>query len=641
MSIGKTGGCRMKYNIKIYDQNMKEQARLENAYDISYTMKLNALCTCSFKLPKDDKKTAYCQPFYFVELFDSGERVELFRILPQTITTDEASYIEYQCEHVLATLMDDVMFKYHQIGNNGVYTDRVIRYVLDHQEVKRWKLGDCDFRRQFEYKWENENLLASLFSIPKPFVEKYKWTFETTGYPWTLSLKKIDNKAKSDIRYRKNLVGIEKTVDPTNIVTRLYALGFGEGDNQLDFAKINGGKAYIEKNVAKYGLKSSILTDRRFESPETLLAYAKAMLDGLSEPYISYKVNTVDLSIVDKRKYSEFKVGDIVSIKDEDFGDDKLFPIISITKKDVKGSPYDISLEIANKKQDISGSISDLMERARINDTYAQGATNLMQMAFVDNADPKYPAKFKFYIPNEMARINKLILNYTLEPFRAYSKATKGGGKVSDTTSSGGGDWTSTESGGGDWTSTDSGGGDWTSTDSGGGGYTTSGVDRYIGGGKGHNHGVQNGAVMRDGQGKYMGTFWESGDHEHRIDLPNHSHQVRIPSHSHQVRIPSHSHSVRIESHKHQFTIPDHTHDIEYGMYQGSSARSATLRVDGIYVGNTNTEVDIIPYLSKDKGGRIQRGTWHTVEIVPDGLTRVNASLFIQLFTTSRGGGDY
>lgn len=281
------------------------------------------------------------------------------------------------------------------------------------------------------------------------------------------------------------------------------------------------------------------------------------------------------------------------------------------------------------------------MERARINDTYAQGATNLMQMAFVDNADRNYPAKFKFYIPNEMARINKLILNYTLEAFRAYSKATKGGGKVSDTTSSGGGDWTSTESGGGDWTSTDSGGGDWTSTDSGGGGYTTSGVDRYIGGGKGHNHGVQNGAVMRDGQGKYMGTFWESGDHEHRIDLPNHSHQVRIPSHSHQVRIPSHTHSVRIESHKHQFTIPDHTHDIEYGMYQGSSARSATLRVDGVYVGNTDKEVNIIPYLSKDKGGRIQRGTWHTVEIVPDGLTRVNASLFIQLFTTSRGGGDY
>ena len=620
---------------------MKEQARLENAFDISYTMKLNELCVCSFKLPKDDKKTGYCQPFYFVELFDSGKRVELFRILPQTVTTSNLSYVEYQCEHVLATLMDDVMFKYHQIGNNGVYTDRVIRYVLDHQEVKRWKLGDCDFKRQFEYKWENENLLASLFSIPKPFVEKYKWTYETTGYPWTISLKKIETKPKSDIRYRKNLVGIEKTVDPTNIVTRLYALGFGEGDNQLDISKLNGGKCYIEKNVSKYGLKSSILTDRRFESAETLLAYAKSMLNELCEPYISYKVSTVDLAIVDKNKYAEFKVGDTVLIKDDDAEDDKLFPIVSISKRDVAGSPYDINLEIANKKQDISGSISDLMERARINDTYAQGATNLMQMAFVDNADPKYPAKFKFYIPKEMARINKLILNYTLEPFRAYSKATKGGGNVSDTTSSGGGDWTSTSSGGGDWTSTDSGGGDYTSTGSGGGGYTTSGVDRYIGGGRGHNHGIKNGAVLRDDQGHYMGEFQASGDHEHTIDLPEHSHSVRIPDHRHDVRIPDHTHSVRIPDHRHSFTLPDHTHEILYGMYQGSSASSATLRIDGQYVNITDKEVNIIPYLSKDQGGRIQRGTWHTVEIVPDGLTRVNASLFIQLFTTSRGGGDY
>ena len=630
----------MKYNIKIYNQSMEEQARLENAYDISYTMKLNELSVCSFKLPKNDKKIIYCQPFYFVELFDSGKRVELFRILPQTTTTNNESYIEFNCEHVLATLLDDVMFRYHQIGNNGVYTDRVIRYVLDHQEVKRWKLGRCDFRRQFEYKWENENLLSSLFSIPKPFVEKYKWTFETSKYPWTINLLKIDKTPKSDIRYRKNLVGIEKTEDPTNLVTRLYALGFGEGDNQLDFAKINGGKPYLEKNIGKYGLKTSILTDRRFESLETLLEYTRAMLDGLSEPYISYKINTVDLSVVDKNKYSEFKVGDIVLIKDDDASEDLYFPIVSVSKKDVAGSPYDVVLEIANKKQDISGSISDLMERSRINDNYAQGATNLMQMIYSDNADSNYPARFKFYIPTEMARINKLILNYTLEAFRAYSKAIKGGGAISKTTTSGGGKYTSTSTDGEIYETTSSGGGDWVSTDSGGGGYTTTGVDRYLHGGRGHNHGIPNNTGLVDKNGRQY-WFSESGDHEHTVNLPSHSHSVRISDHTHTISVSGHSHTVDIPDHTHNFTLPDHTHEIKYGMYEGKSARSAYLKIDGQRVNISDKEVDIIPYLSKDKGGRIQRGTWHTVEIVPDGLTRVNASLFIQLFTTSRGGGDY
>ena len=87
--------------------------------------------------------------------------------------------------------------------------------------------------------------------------------------------------------------------------------------------------------------------------------------------------------------------------------------------------------------------------------------------------------------------------------------------------------------------------------------------------------------------------------------------------------------------------MPDHKHDIDYGIYEGSKARYCYLKVDGQMVYTKDTEVNLIPYLSKDDGGKIQRGTWHTVEIMPDTLTRINASLFIQLFTNSRGGGDY
>ena len=245
------------------------------------------------------------------------------------------------------------------------------------------------------------------------------------------------------------------------------------------------------------------------------------------------------------------------------------------------------------------------MERARINDTYAQGATNLMQMAFVDNADERYPAKFKFYLPQEMARINKLILTYTVENFRAYSKATKGGGAQTKTTSSGGGDYTSTE-----WS---------------GSSYATTGVDNYSGWGLGtggHNHGIPHNTLFQDTSGRTY--YWvESGNHTHTVEIQGHSHSVNIPSHDH------------------SFTLPDHTHDIEYGIYENSAQSRCYLIVDGKAVYNYNSEVNLIPYLSKDDGGRIQRGTWHEVRIVPDKLVRINASLFIQLFTTSRGGGDF
>lgn len=603
---------------------MKELARLENAYGISYELKLNELWTCKFKLPKDDKKTKYCEIFNYVELFDGEDRVELFRILPNVLTREETPYIEYDCEHVLATLLDDVMFKYHQIGNMGIYTDRVIRYVLDRQAVKRWQLIQCDFKRQFEYKWENENLLAALFSIPKPFVDKYKWEFDTTSYPWGLSLKRLDEKYRADIQYRKNMQNIEKTVDPTNLVTRIYPLGYGEGDNQLDIKSVNGGKDYLEKNVSKYGLKSTILVDRRFESPETLKEYAQMVLNDLSEPYVSYKIQAVDLSISQPKKYQKFRPGDYILIRDTEDDINIKVPVISVSKPDVRGNPFGINLEIANKSQDITGSISDLMERSRINDTYAQGATNLQQIVYADNADERHPLTLKFYIPQEMARINKLILNYTIEAFRSYSVGLEYKQTKTTSTGSGGGTYKSdsTSSGGGAYTSTGGGGGTWRDTE----------TDKQYEGAmeKVYLKSTPNGTVDWS---KYVEIYFVK-KHSHGFTVPDHTHSIDIEAHTH-------SFSISVPNHEHSVTIPGHTHEQKHGIYEGSTAKQCYLKIDGQTVYKYDKEVNLIPYLSKDDSGKIQRGTWHEVEIVPNSLTRINASIFIQLFTNSRGGGDY
>ena len=604
----------MKYNIKIYDTNMRELARLENAYDISYELTLNALWSCSFTMPNDDPKIRHCKPYNYVELFDGGERVELFRIMPSTFTKADKSYTVFDCEHVLATLLDDVLFRYHQIGNLGVYTDKVIRYVLDRQTTKRWQLTECDFKRQFEYKWENENLLAALFSIPKPFVDDYAWQFNTKSYPWSLNLKKMDADYKADIQYKKNMQGIEKEEDPTNLVTRLYALGYGEGDNQLDISKVNGGKPYLEKNVSTYGLKSSILVDRRFESEETLKAFAQKTLDELSQPFLSYKIKTVDLAVKDSKKYARFVPGDYVRIRDTESGISLNAPIVKVSKRDVRGNPFDIELEVANKSRDVTGSISDLQNRTRISETYSQGATNLQQIAFADNAEASYPLELKFYIPQEMVRINKLILNYTIESFRSYSRGAKAAGYVSTSTSSGGGIY-KTET---------------TTYDGQQSISKTTGVDDYIQGGNGHNHGIIPGihlARWYKGAVGDGGQWLSSGDHTHSVDFT-------IESHSHEIQL-------NVSDHDHKIHIDPHSHDPIHGIYEGGRASQCYLRVDGKNVYNYSKEVNLVPHLSKDGSGRIERGAWHTVEIVPDALTRINANIFIQLFTNSRGGGDY
>src|SRR5690606_5090660 len=347
-----------KSYVTIYDLQMRRVAMLENAFDIQYEMPMNSLWTAAFSLPANDPKNAECQPLYFAEIFDESGRIELFRILNSTLRKNSnGSIITYQCEHVLGTLLDDILFQYHTIGNLGVYTRDVLTYILSKQTVQRWRLGTVEFSHQFEYNWENESLLGALFSVPKPFVDEYMWTWDTTTYPWTLNLVRPSNEVQAVVRYGTNMQGIERTIDPSNVVTRIYGLGYGEGVNQLTFAEINGGKPYLDAEpeyIEKYGLMQTVFVDRRFEYPETLMARCQALLNELKHPRITYTVQASELYALTKDPIDKFRTGAMVRVIDKEIGEDVTFRVLNVRKQDVIGQPGNVEIEIANRPQDIA-----------------------------------------------------------------------------------------------------------------------------------------------------------------------------------------------------------------------------------------------------------------------------------------------
>jgi len=634
-----------KSYVTIYDLQMRKVAYLENAFAIGYETPLNALWTARFSLPANDPKNVECQPLRFVEIFDGDERVDLFRILPNTARrSSDGQTITYECEHVLATLIDDVLFQYHQIGNLGVYTRDVLAYILSKQTVQRWALGTVAFARQFEYSWENENLLGALFSVPKPFAEEYMWTWDTSSYPWTLNLVEPPAGVQAYIRYGVNLRGIEKQTDPTDLCTRLYCLGYGEGVNQLTITEVNGGKPYLDADTqAQYGIISRIFVDRRFTSAETLKARGEALLNELKHPRISYSVDAAELYRLTNDPLDRFQVGSQVRVIDEELGVDIISRVVNRRRSDVTGAPGDVELEIANRPQDIAGTIADLANRQRINEVYAQGATNFDSHDFADNADPTHPAVLRFYIPAETVRINRVLLSYQVEAFRAYERAIAGGGAITTTTAAGGASTPTTSTTPQQVQTTSS---SPTTVES----SSTSDVWELfrifvpdaVEATPAHNHGIPSGTVLQKADGGTV-TFIESGAHAHALTA-DHRHNVTIPSHNHTVTIPAHNHTVNIPNHTHDITLPNHTHDIEYGIFEGPTPTALTVRVDGNVVpglGTSANDVDIVPYLAKDEGGRIQRGVWHTIEIAPNSLGRIVANVVTQIFVQSRGGGNY
>jgi len=348
--------------VVVYDINLKKVAYLENAFNVGYEKKLNSLWTAHFSLPADDPKNKYCKPLYYVEIFDGDQRVDLFRIISKQIARSESGEVfDYYAEHVLATLLDDVLFRYHQVGGTGVYTADVLQYILSHQSVQRWRLGRVEFAKQFQYSWENENLLAALFSVPRPFDQEYQWTWDTRSYPWTLNLLKADETLGPEIRYRRNLRGVKVEEDLSGLCTRLYALGRGEGVNQLSIEKVNPtGKPYIDADTQEqYGIVERVWVDRSIEDEKVLFHSAKAILEKIKIPRTSISVSAVDLYKITKDAFDKFELGRAVKVYDQDLGISYISRVVSLRKTDIAGAPGNIQIEIANSSQNVTNSIAD------------------------------------------------------------------------------------------------------------------------------------------------------------------------------------------------------------------------------------------------------------------------------------------
>lgn len=710
--------------VTVYNQDGEMLGVLENAGEVAYNLVHNDLWTASFTLPSGDPKNSLCQAHNLVHLPDGARDTGLYRIIgmPSGEETAAGGVKTYSLEHVMATLLDDVLFGYHEIGGPGVTTAQVIQYILDQQHTERWVLGECEYSDQFAYKFENTSLLSALLSLGNVLTDEYTWVFDTSASPWTVSLKHADATPGCGIHYRRNMVEVEKEMDASTLVTRLYMLGYGEGVNQLTIRDINGGVPYIDadtKNV--WGVKSSVYADTRIEDAATLKARGVALLNRLKNPYISYTASAVDLTRLTGQEWDKHMPGKLVRVLDGEHGIDFDARIVSIAKSDVRGRPGEIDITIANAPRDAADSINTLADRMGISELYSQGATNLYSQQYADNADAQHPAKMRVYVPSGCVRINQMLLSWQMEAFRAYETGAAAGGATATTTSSGGASTQTSSSGGGSERTSNSGGAATVTTEqtsfnsTGYAGVPLTQVGRdpmqftgsplnssgtaqmtSTGSAGGHSHnvlshnhsfsdsyslswghrhtvsqtGLDNGTTggvddyaaktitIGGMTGSATSTTGSAAGHTHGM---NHKHdfihvhnvsflvtippiKVDIPAHSHVFETSSHTHNVSIPAHTHDLTLADHTHEMVYGIYEGDTASSVTLRVDGSVVPVSElvaSEMDIVAYLDKDDDGKITRGTWHEIEIIPNGLTRIEANLFVQAFVQSVGGGDY
>ena len=270
----------------------------------------------------------------------------------------------------------------------------------------------------------------------------------------------------------------------------------------------------------------------------------------------------------------------------------------------------------------------------------------------MDSLDSNYPMYVPFSIPADTVKVVSVYVNFTLLPFRAYSKSaasaqqmtTSAGGGTTVTSSAGGGQTTS--AGGGTTITSTSGGATTTSsggatkvTSAAGGGQTTSsggGATTSSGGATtttstpntGHFHQVPvshssstSHPIVRIDMANWRfcantgGSLTKalthvSGEHTHSVSISSHTHTVyahthTVSSHTHSVTLDNHTHTIGSHSHNvtlgnHDHTVSNHSHNVTIADHVHTVDSHSHNINFGIY--EIDTHPDVTLYVSRDGG---------------------------------------
>lgn len=289
-----------------------------------------------------------------VEILHEGLKIEYSVFCEQSINELFGHFIsdlkprETKATAIVDKVLQDTRFSVGTVDDLGLKS-----FNLYHIDAKSalWKIidiYDCDIDVSIDVK--DSKVVGRYINL-----YKHKGSFEGKRYT-----------------YKKDIKSIKKTIDYTNIATKLYGYGKGEEivdedgkstggyGRKINFSEINDGKPYITNEEArlKYGVGKEkrhvegIFEDGDCEDKRELLELTKKELEKRSKPKISYELKVEDLSKYPGFEFEGVGLGDDVIVKDKELDLTVYTRIIKIIDSPFDNSDTEITL--GNYIKDIS-----------------------------------------------------------------------------------------------------------------------------------------------------------------------------------------------------------------------------------------------------------------------------------------------
>jgi len=351
----------MNYRIEIHNSSGDLLAYIKDPVNPSFDESANTAGLLNFSLAADDDNLSSITPANRIWLRDvSNDTVKGTYVLSKkTDIRTGQTLVRIECTGVLSQLRGEFVESYDTGESGDTVTNIVTAFLAEQVSATPITVGTIEPTDTLAVSVTGDDILSALLQL-REVVGGYISVDEDNALNW---LSDIGEDKGQQIRYRKNLKGIERDVDYSTFGNRLYCYGAGEGDARIKLSDADGQtEDYVEDAASQaiYGIVIKRLVEKSITHPDTLLAWANQQLAQRKDPVTTYRLDMVELSETSADfSFDKLQLGSIVTVIDEDLGIDVSARVVRIYRPDLY-EPQNIEVEIANRVQDITNLLGEV-----------------------------------------------------------------------------------------------------------------------------------------------------------------------------------------------------------------------------------------------------------------------------------------
>jgi len=385
----------IKYTIEVHDTSGNLVSVLQNAHSIFYSENINQAPMLRFSIPADDSKEEFLVKPYEIWLRDyepeSPEIVNKFRLSKRIDGRQDTIITSIECDGILNQLADEQHIVDYEASSQTV--TQIVTALLALQVLTpSITIGTISPTNTVSMKASTgDTLLRTLLNL-RDMVGGYIYVDDDRALQWASS---IGQDVGQQIRYQKNLLGVNKETDFTTIANRIYAYGSGSGSSRVKLSQAAGSPPdYVEDATSQsaYGINVKTFIDRSITDPDALLLWANRKLADLKDPLITYSVDNTDLSqsVEGGFEFEPITLGSTIQLIDEDLGLDVSVHVVKITHRDLL-HPEHVQLEVTDlasstpevRAKDILDVITGTEEAIATAEKLSPSPTELSSVTFI------------------------------------------------------------------------------------------------------------------------------------------------------------------------------------------------------------------------------------------------------------------